>query len=142
MPKGCGECGNGAEWPAPQQIRSCSSAPIGAFSSTRGHCRKKRTNLFYGRQCRVARAHARGNLTEPHTQRRVPLGTIQVRTYLGDRPPLGPAVQINGETLLPDIRTGKPVSQHPVHRKEGFDELFEAVQLAERYDLAIMSQKV
>ena len=32
MPKGCGECGNGAERSAPQQTRSCSSAPIGAFS--------------------------------------------------------------------------------------------------------------
>src|SRR5262249_38663814 len=28
---------------------------------------------------------ARGNLTEPHTGSRIPLGTIQVRTYLGER---------------------------------------------------------
>src|SRR6516162_7213298 len=84
---------------------------------------------------------ARGNLTEPHTQRRVPLGTIQVRTYLGDRPPLGPAVQINGETLYPTSGPENRYRNILFIEKEGFDELFEAVQLAERYDLAIMSTK-
>ena len=84
---------------------------------------------------------ARGNLTEPHTDRRIPLGTIQVRTYLGERAPLGPAVQLNGETLYPT--SGAENRYHNVLfvEKEGFDELFEAVQLAERYDLAIMSTK-
>jgi hypothetical protein len=84
---------------------------------------------------------ARGNLTEPHTDRCIPLGTIQVRTYLGERTLLGPAVQLNGETLYPT--SGPENRYHNILfvEKEGFDELFEAVQLAERYDLATMSTK-
>ena len=82
---------------------------------------------------------ARGNLTEPHTSRRVPLGTIQVRTYLGERAPLGPAVQINGEALYPTSGPENRYHNLMFVEKEGFDELWEAVQLPERYDLAIMS---
>jgi hypothetical protein len=84
---------------------------------------------------------ARGNLIEPHTGRRVPLGTVPVRDYLGQRAgkPGRPRLHLDG--LFP--------TNGPQHRyrnvlfieKEGFDELFEAVQLAERYDLAIMSTK-
>ena len=32
---------------------------------------------------------ARGSFLEPHTNREVPLGTIEVRQYLGDRPDRG-----------------------------------------------------
>ena len=41
---------------------------------------------------------ARGNLSEPHTGRTVPLGTIEVRTYLGLRPnkPKRPQLATNG----------------------------------------------
>jgi hypothetical protein len=86
---------------------------------------------------------ARGNLTEPHTDRRIPLGTIQVRTYLGERAPLGPAVQLqlSGETLFPTSGPKNRYGNVLFVEKEGFDELFEAVHLAERHDLAIMSTK-
>ena len=84
---------------------------------------------------------ARGNLTEPHTGRRVPLGTVQVRGYLGLRAnqPNRPQLQANG--LYPTVGPRHRYKNVLFVEKEGFDELFEAVQLAERYDLAIMSTK-
>jgi hypothetical protein len=84
---------------------------------------------------------ARGNLTEPHTGSRIPLGTIQVRTYLGERAPLGPAVQLNGASLYPTSGPKNRFRNVLFVEKEGFDELWEAVRLAERFDLAIMSTK-
>ena len=86
---------------------------------------------------------ARGNFTEPHTKTRVPLGTLQVRQYLGlirqhkvDKPRFD--VRENGyPTLGPKNRFGAVL----FIEKEGFTPLFEAVRLAERYDLAIMSTK-
>jgi hypothetical protein len=84
---------------------------------------------------------ARGHLVEPHTQRVVPLDTVEVREYLGLRTnkPKRPQLEANG--LYP--------TSGPLHRyknilfveKEGFNELWAAVQLAERYDLMIMSTK-
>jgi len=87
---------------------------------------------------------ARGHLTEPHTGRSVPLGTLAVREYLSDtkwRTP-GPSGAARQDTR------SYPTSG-PRHRygailfieKEGFTPLFEAVNLAERYDIAIMSTK-
>jgi hypothetical protein len=84
---------------------------------------------------------ARGNLIEPHTGRRVPLGTVPVREYLGRRPnkPVRPQLAANG--LYPTNGPHNRYRNVLFVEKEGFDELFEAVQLAERYDLAIMSTK-
>ena len=65
---------------------------------------------------------ARGHFTEPHTKRRIGLGTLEVRDYLQAVPP-----HCYGAILFIE--------------KEGFDELFAAAKLAERYDLAIMSSK-
>jgi hypothetical protein len=84
---------------------------------------------------------ARGNLTEPHTDRRIALGTIGVRTYLGERAPLGPAVRLNPAILYPTAGPENRFHNVLFVEKEGFDELFEAVQLGDRYDLAIMSTK-
>jgi hypothetical protein len=86
---------------------------------------------------------ARGNFTEPHTKVKVPLGTIQVRNYLTriQQHKTKDAAFSVCERFYPTLG--------PTHRfgailfieKEGFMPLFEAVQLAERYDLAIMSTK-
>jgi hypothetical protein len=84
---------------------------------------------------------ARGNFIEPHTQRRVALGTVQVRQYLGDRPAFGPATRIEADTLYPTSGPKNRYRNILFIEKEGFDELFAAVQLAERYDIAIMSTK-
>jgi hypothetical protein len=84
---------------------------------------------------------ARGHFTEPHTDITVPLGTIEVRQYLGDRPKLGSTIQVNESDSYP--------THGPEHRyqsilfieKEGFDPLLEAAHIAERFDMAIMSTK-
>jgi hypothetical protein len=84
---------------------------------------------------------ARGHLTEPHTGHRVPLGTVPVREYLRHRPnkPQRPRLHANG--LYPTSGPQNRYRNVLVVEKEGFDELFEAVGLAERHDLAIMSTK-
>jgi hypothetical protein len=88
---------------------------------------------------------ARGHFAEPHTKRIVPLGTLDVRRYLGDiddHTVEDPELQISGQD-------GRYPTRGPRHRfgailfieKEGFMPLFERVHLAERYDLAVMSTK-
>lgn len=86
---------------------------------------------------------ARGHFREPHTRREVPLGTMQVRSYLND---------VQGHQVG-SFKIRLPESHFPTcgpkHRfgallfieKEGFMPLFDAVHLAERYDLAMMSTK-
>ena len=83
----------------------------------------------------------RGNLTEPHTKKNVPLGTLDVRGYL------------RGDTWddgQPDFRMSTDFpTKGPDNRfdallfceKEGFNPLFRQVKLAERWDIAIMSTK-
>jgi len=83
----------------------------------------------------------RGHFTEPHTKHSIGLGTISVRDYLGkigtldfEEPRLSPA----------KVVTGGPdgcFSAVLFIEKEGFLPLFEAVHLAERFDIAIMSTK-
>jgi len=85
---------------------------------------------------------ARGHFHEPHTNLIVPLGTIDVRRYLADV----------ATHRVGDLHAAVPEAyptRGPRHRfsavlfveKEGFLPLFEKVQLAERFDLAIMSTK-
>ena len=85
---------------------------------------------------------ARGHLIEPHTSKQVPLGGLEVRRYVQswDAPTL--------EQTFPAIV--KSVATHgPSHRyryvmfieKEGFNELFGAIQLVDRFDIALMSTK-
>jgi hypothetical protein len=86
---------------------------------------------------------ARGNFTEPHTKEKVPLGTLQVRRYLyrvrehkvGD-----PEFDI-WEKFYPTLGPKHRFGAILFVEKEGFLPLFEEVQLAQRYDLAIMSTK-
>ena len=86
---------------------------------------------------------ARGNLHEPHTDKTVPLGTLQVRDYLGDvgghsvDEPEFDIVESHYPTLGPKSR----YSAILFIEKEGFMPLFSHVKLAERYDIAIMSTK-
>jgi hypothetical protein len=83
----------------------------------------------------------RGHFTEPHTGHSIGLGTVGVRDYLAgiDKPRLE----------APGFATGSVNTCGPSGcfgavlfiEKEGFLPLLEAVHLAERYDLAIMSTK-
>ena len=84
---------------------------------------------------------ARGHFNEPHTRRSIPIGTLAVREYLGDRPQPGPAVALNRHDLYPT--SGPPNRYRNVCfiEKQGFDALLQQAQIAERFDLAIMSTK-
>jgi hypothetical protein len=86
---------------------------------------------------------ARGHFAEPHTNRRIGLGTVEVREYIG-----GWQDQIDGE--LHDIALSMACPTYgPANRyryalfveKEGFDALLERARIEERYDLALMSTK-
>jgi hypothetical protein len=83
----------------------------------------------------------RGHFTEPHTGHSIGLGTINVRDYLAtvNAPKLEEPSFAAGsvETCGPSGCFGAVLFVE----KEGFVPLFEAVHLAERYDLAIMSTK-
>jgi hypothetical protein len=87
----------------------------------------------------------RGQLREPFTDTTVRLGTLAVAKYLrdianhetadiDDEPP---EFELTFPTCGPKVRFAGIL----FIEKEGFNELFQAVQLAERYDLAIMSCK-
>jgi hypothetical protein len=86
---------------------------------------------------------ARGHFHEPHTRLDIPLGTLQVRKYL--RQVQSHQVEEFDFTLAEE----RYPTLGPRHRfgailfieKEGFMPLFDAVNLAARYDLAIMSTK-
>lgn len=83
----------------------------------------------------------RGHFFEPHTERSFGLGTISVRDYLANVEP--PKFDEPG-FAAGKVRTHGPggcFSAVLFIEKEGFLPLFEKVQLAERYDLAIMSTK-
>lgn len=83
-----------------------------------------------------------GSFSEPHTGTEVPLGTLEVRGYLGLRtgsapPPVTISTDSRYDTNGPECRYDTIL----FIEKEGFGPLFDAVRLAQRYDLAIMSTK-
>ncbi|MBV8590470.1 MAG: hypothetical protein JO212_10505, partial [Acetobacteraceae bacterium] len=84
---------------------------------------------------------ARGNFIEPHTSREVPLGTIEVRQYLGDRPYFERSIALNSSTLSPTSGPEHRYSAVLLIEKEGFGPLLQRARTAERFDLAIMSTK-
>jgi hypothetical protein len=83
----------------------------------------------------------RGHFTEPHTKRVIGLGTLNVRGYLSkiDQLKLKTAdfAAASVKTYGPDGNFGAMLYVE----KEGFMPLFERVDLARRYDIAIMSSK-
>jgi hypothetical protein len=80
---------------------------------------------------------ARGHFTEPHTRRRVELGTLEVRQYLGLRPSFEPPKQFMFPTVGPQNRF-----RYVLYiEKEGFHQILEAARLQERFDIALMSNK-
>jgi DNA topoisomerase VI subunit B len=83
----------------------------------------------------------RGQFIEPHTNRVVGLGTLAVRRYLQ-----GIGEPIVDDATLQDARvlTSGPIGNFGAVlfiEKEGFTPLLQQVQLAERFDIAIMSTK-
>jgi hypothetical protein len=85
---------------------------------------------------------ARGHFEEPHTNRRIGCGTLEVDNYLRAmkrRPGIVPAdfSDANVEVIGP----AGGFSAILYVEKEGFGPLFKAVNLADRYDLMIISNK-
>ena len=82
---------------------------------------------------------ARGHLVEPHTGTSRPArhargGKLSAKSRR-------PALARSPSASMPGIETSGPSGRYGALlfcEKEGFNELFRAVQLAERYDLAIM----
>jgi hypothetical protein len=83
----------------------------------------------------------RGHFTEPHTKHEFGVGTLAVREYIGSMSP----PELEGPGFRPArILTSGPEGVYSAVlfvEKEGFRSLFEAVHLAERHDLSIMSTK-
>jgi hypothetical protein len=83
----------------------------------------------------------RGHFTEPHTDRVIGLGTLNVRAYLSR---VGRLQLEEADFANASIKTYGPHGSFGAVlyvEKEGFMPLFERVELAERYDIAIMSSK-
>ena len=86
----------------------------------------------------------RGNFIEPHTDKRVPIGTLQVDEYLREidgHKVESLELQDSFALEYPTCGTSNRISAVLFIEKEGFNPLFSATKLAERYDLAIMSTK-
>jgi hypothetical protein len=84
---------------------------------------------------------ARGHFEEPHSNRRIGCGTIEVRNYLRvmKGPDIVPAEFSDANVSIIGPRGG--YSAVLFCEKEGFNPLFKAVDLANRYDLMIISTK-
>jgi hypothetical protein len=84
---------------------------------------------------------ARGHFSEPHTERVIPIGTLEGRQYLGDRPKLGSAIAVCADALYPTTGPEDRYKTVLFIEKEGFDPILKAAQIANRFDIAIMSTK-
>ena len=84
---------------------------------------------------------ARGHFEEPHTNRRIGCGTIEVGNYLhAMKDPKIIAAEFS-DANIDIIGPSGNISAVLFCEKEGFNPLFKAVNLANRYDLMIISTK-
>ena len=84
----------------------------------------------------------RGNLIEPYTGRKVPLGTISVRGYI--QAWAKPKVSDEPPVYSEDVETHGPDGRYKFAlfiEKEGFHALLEKAEIAEKWDIAIFSTK-
>jgi hypothetical protein len=85
---------------------------------------------------------ARGHFEEPHTNRRIGCGTIEVGNYLHamkDEPEIAAAAFAGASVDV--IGPSGGIAGILFCEKEGFNPLFKAVNLADRHDLMIVSTK-
>ena len=84
---------------------------------------------------------ARGHFIEPHTNRRIGCGTIEVGNYLHalKDPEIAPAEFADASVDI--VGPSGNLAAVLFCEKEGFNPLFRAVNLANRYDLMIVSTK-
>ena len=85
---------------------------------------------------------ARGHLTEPHMQKSLGLGTLEVRSYVESwEESIG---EVEFALINKSEDTVGPANRYKFAlfiEKEGFDHLLKRSQIPERYDLAIFSSK-
>jgi hypothetical protein len=84
---------------------------------------------------------ARGHFEEPHTNRRIGCGTIEVRNYLNALKEPGIVAAEFSDAVVDIIGPAGGFSAILYVEKEGFGPLFKAVNLANCYDLLIISNK-
>jgi hypothetical protein len=84
---------------------------------------------------------ARGHFEEPHTNRRIGCGTIEVRNYLEAMKEPSIVEPDFSDASVDIIGPSGGFSAVLYCEKEGFDPLFKAVDLANRHDLLIISNK-
>jgi hypothetical protein len=84
---------------------------------------------------------ARGHFAEPHTRCEIPLGTLEVRQYLGERPSFDPPRHELSFALFPTAGPQNRYSNVLFIEKEGFHPILTAAHLQERLDVALMSTK-
>ena len=85
----------------------------------------------------------RGNFIEPHTRRKIPLGTLKVRGYLQSwhDPVVGKGKPIVSASI---VETSGPSGRYRFAlfvEKEGFNALLDQAEIAERWDIATFSTK-
>ena len=83
---------------------------------------------------------ARGHFFEPHTRIEVPLGTLEVRQYLGERPSFDRPTH----AVIKLFPTAGPQNRYEnvvFIEKEGFHPILAAAALQARFDIALMSTK-
>ena len=84
---------------------------------------------------------ARGHLEEPHTNRRIGVGTIEIGNYLHAMKDPEVAAAEFSDANVDIIGPAGNISGVLFVEKEGFGPLFKAVNLADRHDLMIISTK-
>jgi Topoisomerase 6 subunit A/Spo11, Toprim domain len=84
---------------------------------------------------------ARGHLEEPHTERRIGVGTIEIGNYLHAMKEPEIVRACFSDANIDIIGPSGNLSGVLFCEKEGFNPLFKAVNLANRYDLMIISTK-
>ena len=84
---------------------------------------------------------ARGHFEEPHTNRRIGCGTIEVGNYLHAIKDPKVVVAEFADASVNVIGPSGGISAVLFCEKEGFNPLFKSVDLANRYDLMIISTK-
>jgi DNA topoisomerase VI subunit B len=148
------ETSNGGEYPANARQIMYKARPL-VLELTGGKCWKQSSTFTQHHLPNFMRENpgltdkwdvvydARGRLVEPHTAKRIDLGTIPVRQYIGHWKELTgddkPRLRIDSAcpTLGPQGRYAFAL----FIEKEGFAPLLDKAAFASRYDLAIMSTK-
>ncbi len=88
---------------------------------------------------------ARGHMAEPHTGRRIGLGTIEVRRYMSkwtskaQETPETPSIDLS--IAFPTFGPSARFKHVLFVEKEGFDPHLEAARIPEKYDIGVMSTK-